>query len=350
MTRLRLAAGLIALATLAASCSAVPGSLNSKPADVYSIMPTQADVRSLMGDTAWWAGPPSFEVRPLDAETTPVQVKFSVSEDFERLGTAEDLFARYTVFDKVSSATTAMSNFQAAFGQSPSTPKVGDQVLYYPVVGTGGAPFLSRTLVRVGQVILTIVWARKDNGTKVEMLARNARKFAAGMRDLSKVHVSPAPVDTRRLPPPGRDITFLGAAQLPIEAFVTMTRTGVPDYLLGVLRGSGITQFYYGDYALNNDTHMEVQTALVPLLSSADGPAFAKILGPSPTADAEGIYSGYIPIGGTPAAGIYQYVLSSGSSGLFIICKASLEGEAASRECEGPARATAVSWKLALAG
>ncbi|HKC82380.1 MAG TPA: hypothetical protein VKD46_00120, partial [bacterium] len=143
MTRLRLAAGLVAVAALAASCSAVPGSLNARPADVYSIIPSQGDVRSLMGDTAWWAGPPSFEVRPLDAETTPAQQKFSVSEDFQRMGTAEELFARYTVFDKTSSATTAMSSFQAAFGQSPSTPKVGDQVLYYPVAGSGGAPFLT---------------------------------------------------------------------------------------------------------------------------------------------------------------------------------------------------------------
>ncbi len=350
MTRLRLAAGLVAVAALAASCSAVPGSLNARPADVYSIIPSQGDVRSLMGDTAWWAGPPSFEVRPLDAETTPAQQKFSVSEDFQRMGTAEELFARYTVFDKTSSATTAMSSFQAAFGQSPSTPKVGDQVLYYPVAGSGGAPFLTRTFVRVGQVILTLVWARKDNGTKVEMLAKNARAFAAGMRNLSKVHVSPTPVDTKLLPPPGRDITLLGATQLPIEALVTMTLTGLPDYILSVFHGSGITHFYYGDYALNNDTHMEVQTALVPLSNSGDGPAFAKLLGPSPTPDAEGIYSGYVPTSGTPAAGVYRYVLSSGNSGLMIICKSSIDGEAASRECEDPVRATALGWKIALAG
>jgi len=348
LTRLRLAVGLVALAMTAASCSVVPASLNAKPSDVYSIMPSQADVRSLMGDTAWWAGPPSFEVRPLDAETTPAQQKFSVSEDFQRMGTAEELFARYTVYDKTSSATTAMSTYQTAFGQSPSTPKVGDQVLYYPVAGSGGAPFLTRTFVRVGQVILTLVWARKDNGTKVEMLAKNAKAFAAGMRDLSKVHVSPAPVDAKLLPPPSRDITLLGATQLPIEAFVTMTRTGLADYTLSIFHGSGINHFYYGDYALNNDTHMEVQTALVPLLNSADGPAFAKLLGPSAAPDADGIYAGYIPVGGTPAAGIYEYVLSSGNNGLMIICKSSIEGEAASRECEDPSHAAAFAWKIAL--
>src|SRR5689334_24083653 len=120
------------MTALVASCGLSGGNFNPKPQDLYSIVPSEADVRSLLGDTAWWAGPPSFEVRPLDAETTPAQQKFSVSEDFQRMGTAEELFARYTVYDKTSSATTAMSTYQTAFGQSPSTPKVGDQVLYYP--------------------------------------------------------------------------------------------------------------------------------------------------------------------------------------------------------------------------
>ena len=341
---------LLALAVFGASCTAGSASLNAKPADLYSIMPSMADVRSLMGDSNWWASAPSFEVRPLDAETTPATVKFSVSEDYVHMGTAEELFARYTLYDKAASATTAMSNYKAAFGASPSTPKVGDDVLYYPVTGNGGgAPFITRTFVRVGQVILTLVWARKDNNTKVDMLSKNAKKFAAGMRDLSKVHTSPTPVDVKLLPPPGRLITFLGATQVPIEAFVTLTRTSLPDYALQVLRSSGVTSFVYGDYALNNDTHMEVQTALLRLPSAADGPSFSKLFGPSPTADAEGIYSGYIPIGGTPAAGVYEYVLSSGTYGIMIICKASLEGEAASKECENPSHDTAIAWKLALA-
>jgi len=46
---------------------------------------------------------------------------------------------------------------------------------------------------------------------------------------------------------------------------------------------------------------------------------------------------------------VYEYVLSSGTYGIMIICKASLEGEAASKECENPSHDTAIAWKLALA-
>jgi hypothetical protein len=350
LTRLWRACALVAITALVASCGLSGANFNPKPQDLYSIVPSEADVRSLLGDSAWWAGPPSFEVRPLDAETTPAQEKFSVSEDYLRMGTAEELFARYTVYDKTSSASTVMSNYKLAFGNSPSTPKVGDEVLYYPVAGTGGAPYLTRTFVRVGQVVLTLVWARKDNNTQVGMLAKNARAFSAKMRDLNKVHASPVPVDSKLLPPPGRLITFLGGAQLPVEAFVTLTRTPLPDYVLSVLRSSGITTFAYGDYALNNDTHMEVQTGVVRLPSAAAGANYGKLLGPAAEPDTDGIYAAYIPIGGTPAAGVYEYVLAAGQYGLLIICKASIEGEAASKECESPAHATAIAWKLALMG
>ncbi|TMD17806.1 MAG: hypothetical protein E6I96_00120 [Chloroflexi bacterium] len=349
MTRPWHAAALVALAALAASCTASSGGFNGRPADIYSVIPRMAEVRSLMGDSNWWAGVPSFEVRPLDAETTPAVERYSVSQEYLHLGTAEQLLVRYTVYDKVSSATSAMSSYQTNFGTSPTTPKVGDQVLYYGLAGSGGAPFVTRTFVRVGQIVVAIVWSRKERGTTVQMLARNAQKFASALKDVSKAHATPPPVDANLLPPPGLDITLLGASELPVEAFVVMILTALPDTVLALLHENGVNTFTYGDYALNNDTHMEVQTGLLKFPTSADAADWASTFGPG-TPDSQGISSGYIPSGGTPAAGVYHYVFSAGPYGALIICKSSIDGEAASRECEDPVHNTAVAWKLGLGG
>jgi len=168
LTEVSRIAAALALAAVVASCGTASG-FNARPADVYSIMPSQSDVRSLLGDSAWWAGPPSFEVDPLDSATTPATQKFAVSRLYLHLGTDEHLLARYTVMDKTSSATTLMTNLGARFGTSlSSSPKVGDQVLYYAEYGTGGAPYVTRTYVRVGQVVLGLVWTKKDANIRIE--------------------------------------------------------------------------------------------------------------------------------------------------------------------------------------
>ena len=53
---------------------------------------------------------------------------------------------------------------------------------------------------------------------------------------------------------------------------------------------------------------------------------------------------------GNPASGEYHYLFAAGDYGVTLICRASLSGEAASRECEGPMQNTAVAWKIALGG
>jgi len=314
-------------------------------------MPSQSDVRSLLGDSAWWAGPPSFEVDPLDSATTPATQKFAVSRLYLHLGTDEHLLARYTVMDKTSSATTLMTNLGARFGTSlSSSPKVGDQVLYYAEYGTGGAPYVTRTYVRVGQVVLGLVWTKKDANIRIDQLGKNAKKFADPLRNLGKVKVTPAPVDQNLLPPPGRDITLLGSADLPLESFTVMINASLPGPLLAELRAEGATTFTYGDYALNNDTHMEVQTALLRFGTSTSAEQFASALAPG-TPDSDGIAAAYLKTGGgAPAAGEYHYVFSIGVYSALLICKSSIEGEAASKECEDPTHNTALAWKLGLGG
>src|SRR5207302_427516 len=87
---------------IARETCAAPGSAttSAKPMDVYAIAPSESDVRSLLGDSNWTETPPSFEVLPLDFATRNPLEQYSVSVRFIHLGTAEELFARYTLYDK----------------------------------------------------------------------------------------------------------------------------------------------------------------------------------------------------------------------------------------------------------
>jgi hypothetical protein len=341
---------MVVMATVAMSACA-KATFNAKPADIYAGGLTEADVRKLLGDSNWWAGPPSFDVPPLDAATRPLNERFAVSQEYLRLGTDEQLLIRYAIFDKASSASALMTDLRNAFGASPSTPKVGDDVLYYGVAGSGGAPYVTRTFVRLGQIVVTIIWTRKDPAVTVQQLGKNAAKVVDGLKKVvaGKVRASPQPVDPSELPPPGRDITLLGSTRLPIDAWVVMTRTGLLGTILDLMQKGGVKDFAYGDYALNNDTHMEVQTALLKFATPADATDWVSFFAANEP-DQYGIVNSYIPLGGTPAAGEYHYFFSEGVYGGMLVCKPTQDGEAASRECEKPMEATAVAWKLALHG
>ena len=342
--------GVAALAAISLSACA-SSTYNAQPADVFAAGLGQSDVRSLMGDTNWWEGPPSFGVLPLDAATADLSERFSVTNAFIHLGSDEQLVVRYTVYDKASSATAQMTALKNRFSTSATSPKAGDDVLYTGIVSTGAAPFVFRTFVRVSQIIATIVWTHKDLGVTTKQLARNAVKVADGLKKMiaAKAHATPIAVDKMFLPPPGLDITFLGATQLPIEAWAVMRHAASPGPVIDLIHTEGVTDFAYGDYALNNDTHMEVRTALLNFPTTAAAAEWASAFAPG-TPDSNGIAGEYLPVGGTPAAGEYHYLFISGHYGASLICKASLDGEAASRECEAPMGRTALSWKLALQG
>src|SRR4029077_17197090 len=198
--------------------------------------------------------------------------------------------------------------------------KVGDQVLYYGAPMSGAAPIATRTFVRVGQTIVTLVWTRKDSRPTVQQLAKVAARFVSGLKNVGKTHAAPSPVTAAMLPPPNLQITYLGSAQLPVESLVVLTLASIPDQVVALLRQLGIATFAYGDYALNNDTHMEVQTALLTFSSATDAASWAGNFSPG-TPDSNGIASGYIPIGGSPAAGVYHYVFTSGSYGVLMACR-----------------------------
>src|ERR1700687_4019251 len=160
---MRLTALIAVLAVVASACTrpSAAGS-NARPLDLYGATPTLADGRSLRAESIWRQGHPSFGVPPLDAASMSFREKFHVITRFAHIGTAETLDIEYMLWDSTTSATTEMTNAQAAFGTSVTGPKVGDQVLYYGSQTPGAAPFGTVTFVRVGQVVTTITLSLKD--------------------------------------------------------------------------------------------------------------------------------------------------------------------------------------------
>ena len=57
-----------------------------------------------------------------------------------------------------------------------------------------------------------------------------------------KVKVKPPKADPKLLPNPGLDITYLGSAQQPIEAWVVMTHSALPGTLVDALHQVDIAQ------------------------------------------------------------------------------------------------------------
>jgi hypothetical protein len=240
-----------------------------------------------------------------------------------------------------------MRDLQNLLGTAQATsPKVGDQVMYYGESGTSGAPYLARTFVRLGEIVVEINWARKDGVASLTQLAKNATKVVDGLKKAitAKTHHSLQAVDQKVLPPPGLDITFLGAAPLPIEAFLVMANYAIPGPLAKELHTNGIDTFVFGDYVLNADTHMEIRAALMTFASPADATSWlGSYSGGQP--DQSGVVSGYVD-----AIGEYQYFFTSGVHGAMLVCRSTVPGEAASRACEQPLSRTVISWRQGLAG
>jgi hypothetical protein len=321
---------------------------NAQPMDLYGANPSLADVRSLLGDINWWPGPPSFGVRPLDSASMSFREKFHVVTRFSHIGTAETLDLEYALWDSTSSATTQMTNAQAAFGTSVTGPKVGDQVLYYGSQTPGAAPYGTVTFVRVGQVVTTITLNLKDGFPAVAKLGKIASTVTSRLKDVlsGKVHVSPLPVsDESLLPPRGPDITLLGSLTLPVEAVVVMLGFASPEVLANVLHGTGIDNIVFGDYVLDNDTHMEVRAGLFNFVTSQEATTWVDELRGSYNLDQNGIATFY-----DVGSGQYFSLFATGTKAAILVCRSTSEVEAASRSCESPLSRVGPAWQLSLSG
>lgn len=347
---LRLISTVALVAVVAAACSIRSSSFGTSatPADFYGANPSLADVRTLLGSPDWWPGPPSFGVRPLDSATMPFNEKFHVLTRFVHLGTAETLDIENTLWDSTASATTQMTNIQSALGTPVTGTKVGDQVLYYGSQSSGAAPYSTETFIRNGAVVTTIALSFKDAFPSISLLGRVASKVNSSLKNVlsGKVHVSPPPAtDALLLPPKNPDLTLLGSLDLPIEAVVVMLGFESPEALARILHGNGADSIVFGDYVLNNDTHMEVRAALFTFTTTQDASTWIDELRGSNQFDANGIATFY-----NDASGEYFSLFSSGDKAAILVCRATSAADAASRACESPLSRIGPAWMLGLTG
>ncbi|MEO9048685.1 MAG: hypothetical protein ABI334_03610 [Candidatus Dormiibacterota bacterium] len=321
---------------------------SAQPAQLYGAAPTTPDVQSLLGDSNWWPGPPSFGVRPLDSATMPFNEKFHVITRFSHIGTAETFDVEYTVWNSTASATTQMSNIQSSLGTPVTGTKAGDQTLYYGQTSSGGAaPYGTATFIRLGQIVITSTLSLKDASPPVSKLGRIATRLVSRLKDVlsGKVKVAPLPGgDTSVLPPPGPDLTLLGSVELPIEAVIVMLGFASPEALAGVLKTTGVDHIVFGDYALDNDTHMEVRAGVFGFITSQDADTWFNALRGSTRVDELGIATFY-----DDASGQYFSLFTAGAKGAILVCRSTSDLEAASRACESPLSRVAPAWQGRLA-
>ena len=339
---------MVLLAVVASACTVRPSSAasNVHPADLYGANPTLSDIRSLLGDDTWWPGPPSFGVRPLDSATMPFNERFHVITRFSHLGTAETLEIEYTLWDSTSSASAQMTNIQSALGTPVTGAKVGDQALYYGSPNSSAAPFGTATFVRQGQVVTSISLNLKDAFPSISLLGKIATKVNSRLKDVlsGKLHVSSLPAtDTLLLPPKGPDLTLLGSLVLPIEAVVVMLGFESPEALAQILHGNGADSIVFGDYVLNDDTHMEVRAGVFTFTTNQDAATWIDLLRGSTQFDSNGIATFY-----NDGSGQYFSLFSSGAKAAILVCRATSAAEAASRACEQPLSRIGPAWMLSL--
>jgi hypothetical protein len=320
------------------------GSTNTEPPEIYTAMPSISDVRALLGDDNWWAGPPSFGVRPLDVASMPFNQKFSVSQTFVHVGSAETFTVNYEMWNDTSVAKGHMTSVQTALGSSAvSGPKVGDQSIYYGSQTSGAAPYQTVTIVRLGQIVAFIGLDLKDGFPKVAQLGKIATKVVARLKEViaGKVPITPlSTAESAVLPPANLDLTLLGTTKISVESAMVMLDAPSIDAIAQTLRGSGVSDAVFGDYALNSDTHMEVRAAVFKFLTAQNATDWVVGLRGSTPIDEPGFFD--------PTHGWYMFPFAAGTNAAMLICRSTGESEAASRACEAPLSRVTSVWKLSL--
>ena len=345
MTKAILAAvAVVALVAGACTRASSTSSSNPQPPDLFTAMPPISDVRALLGDENWWAGPPSFGVRPLDVATMPFNQKFSVTQAYVHVGSAEMFSVDYELWNDTSVAKSHMSSVQTALGSSAvSGPKVGDQAIYYGSQTSGAAPYQTVTIVRVGQVVALIGLDLKDGFPKVAQLGKIATRVIARLKDVISGKLPTTPLSTAEsavLPPANLDITLLGTTKISVESAMVMLDATSIDAIAQTLRGSGVSDAVFGDYALNSDTHMEVRATVFKFLTAQNAKDWVAGLRGTTPVDEPGFFD--------QTHGWYMFPFAAGTSAAMLICRSTGETESASRACEAPMLRVTSVWMLSL--
>ena len=346
-----------------ASCrNILPGSSSGSPAriiDVYASSPTSADAGSLLGGGSWWTSAPTFAQRPLNAASMSSAIQYQMIRRYGNVGTAETWRVTYTEFSSASNATTVINNIQTNAGAGVSGPKVGDMSLYYgqqltQTGGTaqGGAPFETLTIIRLGAFLVESTWDRKDGFPSVEQLGKIGTRIISRLKDAVSGKLRGKIISTddiATLPPPNAAMTLLGAVRLPVEAVPLMINAAAPTEVQSMFTDLSVKDFVYGDYALDEDTHMEVQTATFKFSSAHDANTVFDTFRAGDTPDANGLIKSYNDATGP---GQYDIEFVSGSYVGLMICRSTSEesNEAASRACETPIEVVSAAWAATLKG
>jgi len=330
------------------ACGRVSTSSGPSVASVYAGRVVLNDLNPVVRDLpSWWDGPPTFDVKPLNSATRPDVERFAVSVRFSHVGTAEQIRLRYQVYDTTSYATALMSAEQTALGTSLTGPKAGDQVLYYNQnAGGGAAPYVSEALVRVGETVIVVVWARVDAYTSTSSLGKVAATAATRLKSSTsgKLHVSPAPSpEAALLAPPGPDLTLLGTARLPVETVAEMLVYSAPNEMTSFFHKAGVTDFVYGDYAVNADTRMEMLTAGLTFSSATGSKDWIDAFYAGSTSLSQGVYLNF-----ESDTGQYVGAFGNGTRGVLVVCRSSAPGEQAGRSCEGSLVRVINGWRTVL--
>lgn len=345
-------AGVVLLTLLAVAGCTRPNSTGAAgratPIQVFTAGPTVSDIRTILGDDQWWPGTPSFGVRPLDLEMTPEDVRFTITQRYVRIGSGDTMSVQYGVYASVSTATTFVNNQQTALGTNvATTPKVGDQVLYTgQKLATATALYESDALVRVGQIVIAAAIKQGSGFVAVAELAKVAGKIVSRLKDVLANKVRPSPLasgDDNLLPAPGTDLTMIGVARLPIEVVADMLNAASPEQFTSAFTSLGVSDFLFGDYALNADLHMEVRTATITFSSAADAGAWIDAVVGKSNLDANGVFLNYLD-----ALKQYILVFVTGDHVGLALCKSTLDTEAASRACEVPMERMVGPWLTRL--
>lgn len=334
------------LAVMLSSCvrSATPAN-HLHAQDVYADAPPLADVQAILGGSGWWPGPPSFQVRPLNIETIPTQLQFSVTTRYVNVGTTDRFELMTQLWDSTSSATGHMSAVQSVLGTPATGPRVGDQTLYYELQpGQGESAFTTLDFIRVGQSVAALSWILAGGVASSSQVGKMASRVTGQLRDLlaGRVHGQLLPEsDLAVLPPVGPDITLIGSARLPIQVFPLILNAAAPQQVVGTFQSLGVTDFVYGDYVLNNDTQSEVRASVITFLTSQDASNLFDAFRGTNALDANGTWVYYDDVSGP---GQYYVMFAAGTKLALLNCRSTTQTLAASRSCENPQARVALAW------
>ena len=340
---------LVAGALLLGACSRSAGTAaNISPQDVYAAGLSVDTMRNLLGGSGWWPGPPSFQVRPLEIESLPQTIRFVITNRYENIGTSDTFENLVQVWDSATDAGAHMTGVQSLLGTPVNGPTVGDQHLYYQEPPGAGQPsYTTLAFIRLGPVVDTLTWTAGSKFVSVGSVGKIASASIGRLRSTlgGRLHASPpASSDLSLLPPVNQDITLLGMTHLPIETFGLMLSVAAPADLASTLHNVGVTDFVFGDYALNMDTQMEVRASVITFPSDQDAMSLVNAF--RTTIDTSSPFASFYQ--DTSGPGQYYYMFAAKTQFAILICRSTAATVAASRSCENPLDRVAQAWYGAL--